>query len=67
MVSLFERGISLKLKQKKIQSFFKKYLKYKEDNHQDSSEVIAKARQYAQSANSLSGQAESEESEEEFV
>lgn len=49
MVNLFERGISLKLKSKKIQSFFKKYLKFKEDNGDDTTEVINKAKAYAAS------------------
>ena len=43
----------MKLKQKKIQSFFKKYLKFKEDNGQDTSDVIAKAKAFASSANKV--------------
>ena len=62
-VSLFERGISLKLKAKKIQSFFKKYLKFKEDHGEDTSEVINKAKLYASSVNKPEHDDEEDEDE----
>lgn len=62
VINLFERGINLKLKQKKVQSFFKKYLKFKEDNNLDTSDVISKAKAYASSVNKVVPGEEGQES-----